>query len=589
MPHRPDRLLPPGLLLIALALCGCSSEKVTAPLPESPGSWAPTSGPSQSYVGAIHASGTTLLAAIGSLVCRSTDRGATWANVATPGRVLDFAAAGTRIFAATVFGLHRSDDDGVSWTLVDGLPQEGIYDVCVAGPSVFVTVSQHIYWSGDNGVTWAPSDAALPPSIGVGRLAAVGAAVFVGTDVGLYRSEDDGATWTLVDPSFTNFNTVTAIGTDLFVGTDNGFQRSSDRGNSWQDASAGLPPGFSHGSIVSKSATLFAASVWSVFRSDDNGNTWAATPGSAGEPLASLAVLGSDLYAGTFGGVYRSRDDGATWVTMGPADARVSALVMSGNRLLAGSSRVFRSDDAGQTWTAPRVFMGGVEGFAICGASIFAGARGGVFRSHDQGLTWELVKGDMYSTTPVTAIAATSAGPCVAIERSGVFRSGDDGAGWSPVNEGLPPDRDVRVLAAGPVGVFAGMSNTVYYLADGGNRWVARGPLPFGELNALAVNGSVVMAGLYRRGVFRSRDGGLTWAESDRGLPQNPIVNDLTIAAGVWFAALDRAGIYQSVDGGRTWSAVGGGLADPRVNALAVGGSHLFAGTTRNGVWRLPL
>jgi len=52
---------------------------------------------------------------------------------------------------------------------------------------------------------------------------------------------------------------------------------------------------------------------------------------------------------------------------------------------------------------------------------------------------------------------------------------------------------------------------------------------------------------------------------------------------------LSTVGVYTSIDNGTTWGPVNAGLPNTSVYSLANSGTALFAGTRKNGVFRIPL
>jgi hypothetical protein len=48
-------------------------------------------------------------------------------------------------------------------------------------------------------------------------------------------------------------------------------------------------------------------------------------------------------------------------------------------------------------------------------------------------------------------------------------------------------------------------------------------------------------------------------------------------------------GVFRSADGGESWTAIGAGLPNTDVRALAVSGGRLWAGTAGGSVWSIEL
>jgi hypothetical protein len=64
----------------------------------------------------------------------------------------------------------------------------------------------------------------------------------------------------------------------------------------------------------------------------------------------------------------------------------------------------------------------------------------------------------------------------------------------------------------------------------------------------------------------------------------NPTVNALAVSGANLFAGTD-GGVFLSTNNGTSWTAASTGLTNTFVNALAVSGTNLFAGTSGGGVW----
>ncbi|MEP6995742.1 MAG: hypothetical protein ABI968_14565, partial [Acidobacteriota bacterium] len=109
------------------------------------------------------------------------------------------------------------------------------------------------------------------------------------------------------------------------------------------------------------------------------------------------------------------------------------------------------------------------------------------------------------------------------------------------------------------------------------------------DVRALAVarTGDVLYAGT-RSGVFRSMDGGASWART--GLAQIAVALVLDPRAPDTVFAGTSEGVFRSSDGGESWGPMNRGLSGLAVRALAIdaSGAFLHAGTDA-GVFDLPL
>ncbi|HET7342362.1 MAG TPA: hypothetical protein VFL90_12950 [Methylomirabilota bacterium] len=153
---------------------------------------------------------------------------------------------------------------------------------------------------------------------------------------------------------------------------------------------------------------------------------------------------------------------------------------------------------------------------------------------------------------------------------SGLFRqaAGDDR--WTPISKGLPEPASVQAVTVHPTErdvVFAGTQDGVYRSGDGGATW-ARTGCPRGlEVWSVTVHprdGRVVYAGTSPVGVLRSEDGGQTWTRLPSAVQPERLkmafacrVMRIAIVPGSpdeIYAGLEVAGAMRSLDGGEHWT-----------------------------------
>jgi Leucine-rich repeat (LRR) protein/formylglycine-generating enzyme required for sulfatase activity len=139
---------------------------------------------------------------------------------------------------------------------------------------------------------------------------------------------------------------------------------------------------------------------------------------------------------------------------------------------------------------------------------------------------------------------------------AGVVRSHDRGVIWTASDDGLPTGAYVAKLAVCGGSIFAGT-------------W--RPP-------------NVTIS--HDEGVFRSKDGGLSWASTNDGLPVDRQVSAFAYG-GAWTYVSLAQGMYRSEDDGDSWTACDQGLpAHQRVDTIISNGSVLLAGVGNVGVHR---
>jgi photosystem II stability/assembly factor-like uncharacterized protein len=261
---------------------------------------------------------------------------------------------------------------------------------------------------------------------------------------------------------------------------------------------------------------------------------------------------------------------------------------------------------------------------AVCGVpsqpNVFymAAVNGGVFKSIDYGRTWQPIFDDQ-PTASVGAIAVAPSDPNVVYVGSGeglhrpdlsvgdgVYKSTDAGKTWAHL--GLRDGQQVPQLAVDPKNpdrIFVAVAGHpygpneergVYRSIDGGKTFekvlYRDENIGASDVQIDPGNPQIVYAALWESregpwengvfngnggGIFKSVDGGKTWRQLTKGLPDNIVQANLAIAPSApktLFAAVKTktiAKLYRSDDGGETWH----GTTEDSRPGLGIGGGDL--------------
>ena len=343
--------------------------------------------------------------------------------------------------------IGRSEDrDRWTWSRPEFLMQ-GIYGLGVddrgAVPRLFAGgTSEHwgpgVYYSDDLGESWTETHGAavrFPADLGssVERVwqiqpsAVEPDVIWAGTQPSaLFRSEDRGESFSLVRSLWDHphreewgagfggqaIHTIVPHPEDpqrvTVAMSTGGVYRTEDGGGSWAPANQGIK-------------AYFFPDPWPEF-------------GQCVHKVASHPSAPSRLFAQNHHGVYRSDDGGDRWVSIAdglPADfgfpivvhphqpetVYVFPLVADGARIPPeGQARVWRSTDAGESWTPngqglPDDFWAAVMRDAMTTdraeqAGLYLGARdGSVFASVDDGESWDQIAAHLPDVLSVRALA----------------------------------------------------------------------------------------------------------------------------------------------------------------------------------------
>jgi len=236
----------------------------------------------------------------------------------------------------------------------------------------------------------------------------------------------------------------------------------------------------------------------------------------------------------------------------------------------------------------------------------FGATGGGLWKTTDSGVTWHPVSDAFFKTSSVGAVAVSESNPDIVyvgmgetelrgnvIQGDGVYKSVDAGKTW--IHMGLASTQAiarVRVHPANPDVVFvAAFGNPygpnaargVFRSNDGGRSWqkvlFRNDKTGASDLVFDSRNPDVVYAALWEAsrtpyslsdggpgsGLFKSTDGGATWAELTKhpGLPKASILGKITVAVSgadshrlYAMVEAEDGGLFRSDDGGATWTAI---------------------------------
>jgi photosystem II stability/assembly factor-like uncharacterized protein len=258
--------------------------------------------------------------------------------------------------------------------------------------------------------------------------------------------------------------------------------------------------------------TLYALRGGKAYRSANGDATWASL---LAEPLHSVTVFDllldatnpDLLYAATQQGFLRSTDGGGSWDRL--SSQSFTNLAQPDRRtLLAGACAISRSRDGGRTWTVTlacpatgrqidRLLVDPRNPSVVyaAGADLGIGFFPRTWKSADGGATWKQILPD----SEAVAVDPSRAGRLYTVRPSGVERSDDGGLTFRTISSfgahtssNFPEVQDLLVDPATPKVLYAATSN---------------------------------------QGVFRSTDGGVTWAPANGGLLRYANLNAFDLIA----------------------------------------------------------
>ena len=289
----------------------------------------------------------------------------------------------------------------------------------------------------------------------------------------------------------------------------------------------------------------------------------------------------------------------------------VVALTLGATGCLNGTpaqSGVFVTKDAGTSWTAtpdltspdtqkpdayPPLEVNAVGVSRRDANFVVAGTGDDIYQSTDGGGKWERLTERLPSSTKAMTVQTVTFHPTqgntyflggVSGGYGKVIRSSDDGKTLQDIFTVSKPGQSVTSIAVSPESgaLFAGdQLGSVYRSPDGGTTWQRVFSVDRIPVTSLAVSGKDIYVGTGGEGIWRSTDGGTTFAPINGNLGRsNQTVWSLAAGFGSLYAGTDD-GLFATRDFGASWAPVGNPLpADgSRILAIAISGSNLYFST----------
>jgi hypothetical protein len=294
----------------------------------------------------------------------------------------------------------------------------------------------------------------------------------------------------------------------------------------------------------------------------------------------SLAAAPGVLYLGTSAGIlYTSHDQGVSWKASTSFGSQyvIDRILTDGDRIYVAAWNLnnpnvgdfFRSLDSGKTWqltlhksirglalskqTAMAASVTGVPMPPVEAETLIAGGLDGVYRSLDQGATWNRIS--TIKNVQSVAIDPNYPGEIFVGTWHLGYVTHNGGASWHPISKGLINDSDffsIILDKTDPSTVYIGACSGIYKGSDDGEQYKKLKTTKDARRTKVLyqVDKDTIYAGT-TDGVFLSTDGGNSWKRQSLNIV---VVNDMiaTTRNHLVVASLKHSVVY-SDDGGKTF------------------------------------
>ena len=450
------------------------------------------------------------------------------------------------VFAGTTEGFWRSDRGGKadSWMVTTSRQLE-INSIAVhpsRPQTVYIGTNNYgVMVSNDGGKNFMPTNGGYS-----GRFANVILAdrempnriyaSTINTTTGggfLFVSNDNGETWRPSMRSMPNRLITYAILQDsrdanlIYLGTNLGVYRSIDRGASWApvwtptDPAPVLPKGRAGKKKAASGRAAGTVPAVSTAKANETIRRAQQALNTAGYNVGT-----PDGRAGTqtLGALKRYQADRHLPLTGKFDDVTLGSLGLSNSDAT--------NDSSAQALILTDAVNALVETVDVESQRpmFLAATNVGLYRSLDPAQGWQKMPYGSNLDPRTSCISADPEQPetiFVGTAASGALLSRDGGKSWQQVS-GVPSDAPVNTIAQDsqrPNHIYVGTKQSFYMSPDGGTNWSRRGGnLPFGDFTSILINprngdeifvGNAYQTGEIGGGVYRTINGGMTWARID--------------------------------------------------------------------------
>jgi photosystem II stability/assembly factor-like uncharacterized protein len=454
-------------------------------------------------------------------IYRSQDNGNTFSAASFPDLAIGSIEANTNgdIYVATISGLFKSVNGGISWGLIRN-------DTC---SKIFTSSAGHIFFSARQLV---------------------------------YRSTNHGGSWESVNPKLPM---ASAPDGSLFTAEGGKIFKSTDNGNSWnQIAIISNAPLFDVYSILSAGNKLFTGSDLGVHKSENSGINWVeVNNGIRISNINAVAIRGSNIFTASDRFISKSTDNGVSWINLinGVPEFGAYEIKINNNGTVFAffnGSGLFRSTNNGDLWVKitalPAEANTGLMDFNSS-SQIFVAGLENVYKSTDNGTSWNIINNGLPADQPFFSGLSVDEQNNVYVSvrwggfntQDGLFKSANGGTSWTQINN-IVVNANFKFNSAGHM--FSITGNGLLRSTNGGANFEILSSAPDYCLELEIGNEDQIFLHYVENeiyGIKRSYNNGNTWAEFTQGLGQL-FIYDFAFDNNSFLLAATQSGLFKTIN-----------------------------------------